>query len=354
MIFIFFRYERLQKYTLENLEIETTGEKERIGKFFPQNLAVVKGDNPSFEAKPEKKKRGRPRKIIPLIELPVMKSLKSNGDSTDGEFSGFDENPYEDKKKKLSLVSQLRKEGDFALYAEKHLETLMLENPGITEKTARNKLRWKWKKISNSQTARYKSKFMHGDKLAMKDSEINLLKRKHYHSELKDEFQENGATSAKRQRTEDDVDSVRGVYKVVRNEKVCYRCESVSNKAGADMIRCKGLCCGVFHLSCVGLSSMPKRDFKCKECQFRQHSCFLCKSLVGVVQRCTVPFCGKFYHEECVQKWPQVFKQRQQEVSISRTIISITLSLLYCFFIFCFRLCCLKFSSIHIHAVLYL
>lgn len=308
------RYERIQKYTLENLEMETETkiEKQSASKLFSKNLVMVKAKNPSIEAKPEKKKRGRPRKIIPLNELPVMKSLKSNGDSTDGEFSGFDENSsYEDKK--FSMVPKVGREGEFAMYAEKHLETLMLENPGITEETARNKLRWKWKKMSNSQTARYKSKFIHGDKLALKNTEMNLLKRKYYHSEEKDDFQENGAMSAKRQRTEDDIDSIRGVYKVVRNEKVCYRCESVSNKAGADMIRCKGLCCGVFHLSCIGLSSMPKRDFKCEECQFGQHSCFICKTLVGVVQRCTVPFCGKFYHEECVQKWPQVSKQRQQE-----------------------------------------
>ncbi|KAG7170657.1 histone-lysine N-methyltransferase Nsd1-like [Homarus americanus] len=309
------RYERIQKYALENSEIEDKEDIHRFVKSSPRNLSLLKSKDPSFEPKPEKRKRGRPRKISLQNELPILKSLKSNGDSTDGEFSGFDENSScEDKKKKLNIVSKLSMESDFAVYTQKHLEEFMLENPEMSAETAQNKLRWKWKKMSSSQTARYKSKFTCGDKYMLKDPEVNMLKRKHdIPFEEGDECEENEGLSAKRQRTEEEVESIRGVYKVVRNEKVCYRCESVSNKAGADMIRCKGLCCGVFHLSCLGLTAMPKRDFKCEECQTGQHPCFLCKSFVGVVQRCTVPFCGKYYHEECVQKWPQVSKQRQQE-----------------------------------------
>ncbi|XP_069178119.1 histone-lysine N-methyltransferase NSD2 isoform X3 [Procambarus clarkii] len=307
------RYERIQKYALQNSEIKAQNEKKIVDKLSHKNLSMVKFRNPAVEDKPEKRKRGRPRKIRPE-DLPVTKSLKSNGDSTDGEFSGFDENSsFEDKKKKADLVAKLSKEGDFAVYAENHLENFMLENPDTCEETARNKLRWKWK-MSSSATEKYKSKLTYENKLISKDCDMNMLKRKLGSPiEKYEECDENDALSIKRQRTEDEVDGIRGVYKVVRNEKVCYRCEGVSVKAGADMIRCKGLCCGVFHLSCLGLSSMPKRDFKCEECQTGQHACFHCKIVGGIMQRCTVPFCGRFYHEECLQNWPQVSKQRQQE-----------------------------------------
>lgn len=251
----------------------------------------------------ERKKRGRPRKSQVEEKLSVLRVTKSNGESTDGEFSGFDDSSNE--RKEYSLDSKMIKEGDFEVYLEKHLETFMEENPGVSEGTARKRLRWRWKKLSNAQMAQYKSKYSHS----------NVLKRKITSgSEREGELGEEEEVSSKRQRTEEGLDGGRGVYRLVRNEKVCYRCEGVSVKAGADMIRCKGLCCGVFHLTCLGLASHPKRDFKCEECLTGLHPCFLCKSAVGTTQRCTVPYCGKFYHEQCTQQWPLMFRQRQQEV----------------------------------------
>ncbi|XP_053652299.1 histone-lysine N-methyltransferase NSD3 isoform X2 [Cherax quadricarinatus] len=333
------RYERIQKYALQKLESEAQDNNQMVIKSSYKSLSLGRVRNPVIEVKPEKRKRGRPRKHSKA--LPILKLLKSNGDSTDGEFSGFDENSFENNKERANMVSKLSKESDFASYAREHLENCMLENPGISEQTARSKLRWKWKKLSSSQTVRYKSKRKYGDKLVTDGSEVNILKRKLSSFEEREEYEETDAlstkrqktdddvaklqitdddkqqnvddVSTKRQRTDDDVDSIRGVYKVVRNEKVCYRCEGVSDKSGADMVRCKGLCCGVFHLICLGLSSMPKRDFKCEECQTGHHMCFQCKMFGGIMQRCSVPFCGKFYHEECVQQWPQVSRQRQQE-----------------------------------------
>lgn len=36
------------------------------------------------------------------------------------------------------------------------------------------------------------------------------------------------------------------------------------------------------------------------------HSCFICKKSDDSTQRCTVAVCGKFYHLDCVKKFPQV------------------------------------------------
>lgn len=304
-----YRYERIQKYALEYPEIEPA-EDVSVKKLISKH-SMLKSQSSNMEGRPEKKKRGRPRKYNIEKKLP-SKPSKSNGDSTDGEFSGFDENSsFEEKKRRLALTTKLSKEGSFKVYAQKHLPKIMQDFPNISEETARNKLRWRWKKMSSSQTTRYKSKFSSSQNEGLNDT----MKRKYepsFENFLEDD---SGASAAKRKRTEEYVENLRGVYKVVRNEKVCYRCESVSTKGGSDMVRCKGLCCGVFHLECIGLSSHPKRDFKCEECLTGQHKCFLCKSSDGILQRCTVPFCGKFYHERCIQKWPHVSKQRQQEVS---------------------------------------
>lgn len=301
------RYERIQKYALEYPEIEPSDDvsvKKLISKH-----SMLKSQSSNLEGRPEKKRRGRPRKYNVEKKL-SSKPSKSNGDSTDGEFSGFDENSsFEEKKRRLALTTKLSKEGSFKVYAQKHLPKIMQDFPNISEETARNKLRWRWKKMSSSQTTRYKSKFSSSQNEGLNDT----MKRKYEPSFENFLDDDSGASAAKRKRTEEYVENLRGVYKVVRNEKVCYRCESVSTKGGSDMVRCKGLCCGVFHLECIGLSSHPKRDFKCEECLTGQHKCFLCRSPDGILQRCTVPFCGKFYHERCIQKWPHVSKQRQQE-----------------------------------------
>ena len=81
------------------------------------------------------------------------------------------------------------------------------------------------------------------------------------------------------------------------------------------MIKCKGPCAGVFHYQCLGLNSLPSKEFKCEECVSNKHTCFICKSLEGDTVKCFIPSCGKYYHESCVKGWPQVHKQRQ-EVSV--------------------------------------
>ncbi|XP_075774827.1 histone-lysine N-methyltransferase, H3 lysine-36 specific isoform X3 [Pelodiscus sinensis] len=89
-------------------------------------------------------------------------------------------------------------------------------------------------------------------------------------------------------------------------ENVCQICE----KPG-ELLLCEAQCCGAFHLQCLGLSEMPKGKFICTECSTGVHTCFVCKSSGEAVRRCLLPLCGKYYHEECVQKYPPAVVQNK-------------------------------------------
>nr|XP_060621609.1 histone-lysine N-methyltransferase, H3 lysine-36 specific isoform X2 [Anolis sagrei ordinatus] len=89
-------------------------------------------------------------------------------------------------------------------------------------------------------------------------------------------------------------------------ENVCQICE----KPG-ELLLCEAQCCGAFHLECLGLSEMPKGKFICTECSTGVHTCFVCKSSGENVKRCLLPLCGKYYHEECIQKYPPTVMQNK-------------------------------------------
>ncbi|XP_054979658.1 histone-lysine N-methyltransferase NSD3 isoform X2 [Sorex araneus] len=85
-----------------------------------------------------------------------------------------------------------------------------------------------------------------------------------------------------------------------KKESVCQICES----AGDSLVPCEGECCRHFHMECLGLTSLPDGKFICTECKTGQHPCFSCKVSGIDVKRCSVGACGKFYHEDCVRKFP--------------------------------------------------
>ncbi|XP_068194751.1 histone-lysine N-methyltransferase NSD2 isoform X2 [Antennarius striatus] len=85
-----------------------------------------------------------------------------------------------------------------------------------------------------------------------------------------------------------------------RKEFVCQLCE----QTGEDLVPCEGVCCGMFHLHCLGGSFKPDDKLQCQECSSGIHSCFKCKQSGGAVRRCHVPHCGKFYHEGCIRPSP--------------------------------------------------
>ncbi|XP_066469600.1 histone-lysine N-methyltransferase, H3 lysine-36 specific isoform X2 [Tiliqua scincoides] len=89
-------------------------------------------------------------------------------------------------------------------------------------------------------------------------------------------------------------------------ENVCQICE----KPG-ELLLCEAQCCGAFHLQCLGLSEMPKGKFICTECSTGVHTCFVCKSSGENVKRCLLPLCGKYYHEDCILKYPPTVMQNK-------------------------------------------
>ncbi|XP_040860422.1 histone-lysine N-methyltransferase, H3 lysine-36 specific isoform X2 [Ochotona curzoniae] len=89
-------------------------------------------------------------------------------------------------------------------------------------------------------------------------------------------------------------------------ENVCQNCEKVG-----ELLLCEAQCCGAFHLECLGLTEMPRGKFICNECRTGIHTCFVCKQSGEDVKRCLLPLCGKFYHEECVQKYPPTVMQNK-------------------------------------------
>uniref|UniRef100_A0A4W3H832 Histone-lysine N-methyltransferase, H3 lysine-36 specific n=1 Tax=Callorhinchus milii TaxID=7868 RepID=A0A4W3H832_CALMI len=84
-----------------------------------------------------------------------------------------------------------------------------------------------------------------------------------------------------------------------KKENVCQLCE----KPG-ELLLCEGQCCGAFHLKCLGLTKMPEGKFNCSECTTGFHTCFVCRQNGEDVKRCLMPLCGKFYHMECIEKYP--------------------------------------------------
>ncbi|XP_030068161.1 LOW QUALITY PROTEIN: histone-lysine N-methyltransferase, H3 lysine-36 specific [Microcaecilia unicolor] len=89
-------------------------------------------------------------------------------------------------------------------------------------------------------------------------------------------------------------------------ENVCQICEKLG-----ELLLCEAQCCGAFHLQCIGMSAMPKGKFICKECSTGLHTCFVCKKNDLCVKRCLLPLCGKYYHEECVKKYPPTMLQNK-------------------------------------------
>ncbi|XP_076040587.1 histone-lysine N-methyltransferase NSD2-like isoform X2 [Oratosquilla oratoria] len=312
------RYERIQRYSVENPsseEVQPNGANKLKNnkRSLDKSTDSINSPNKSLSEPPLKRRRGRPTKFSIVSEdtfdecspISSLKHLKSPMcDSTDEEFSGFEDSvlDVQKRKSKLKMLSKKDEESMYAVFLQKNLHSLLQASPHLTEIGAKKQLRWKWKKMTDAQKARYKSKFSH--------CENGDVKRK-----LASDFAEDGKDSdnstSKRTRSEEIEE--KGVYRVVRNEKVCNVCETVSHKGGMDMVRCKGPCCGTFHLECLGMGGCTNKEFKCSECLTGIHPCFICKSSEGETIKCSVVSCGKFYHDACVKKWPQVYKLRQNE-----------------------------------------
>ncbi|XP_075712678.1 histone-lysine N-methyltransferase, H3 lysine-36 specific isoform X2 [Rhinoderma darwinii] len=138
--------------------------------------------------------------------------------------------------------------------------------------------------------------------------ENNLMRRES--SNYEREFHENGAASPSDTAeeglehehsglTSKKAQFERGGGGAAMKENVCQVCE----KPG-ELLLCEAQCCGAFHLQCLGLSDMPRGKFICNECSSGVHTCFVCKTSDEGVKRCSLPLCGKYYHENCAFNYP--------------------------------------------------
>lgn len=89
-----------------------------------------------------------------------------------------------------------------------------------------------------------------------------------------------------------------------RNDKVCQVCERIIAAVEVG-VKCIGGCNGIFHITCANpLPALPLTgDYRCEECLSGVHKCFVCKTSEGVVRRCNIRLCGKFYHHSCITSY---------------------------------------------------
>jgi hypothetical protein len=85
------------------------------------------------------------------------------------------------------------------------------------------------------------------------------------------------------------------------SDLVCALC-----RTGGDMICCDGRCLRSFHPKCIGLNEedIPEDSpFVCSDCFSGVQRCFACChfGLENELIKCSVKYCGKFYHPECVK-----------------------------------------------------
>lgn len=81
-----------------------------------------------------------------------------------------------------------------------------------------------------------------------------------------------------------------------------------------EHISCSGPCLLSFHTKCLkneakkeeGVSQEMEitSEWKCIECTTGQHKCFVCSKHSDTVEKCTVKDCGRFYHVDCLTRYP--------------------------------------------------
>ncbi|GLD93071.1 hypothetical protein PINS_up001663 [Pythium insidiosum] len=92
----------------------------------------------------------------------------------------------------------------------------------------------------------------------------------------------------------------------IQEESLCGTCGEFEDDALTDMIFCDGGCLNSYHISCLGLDSVPEEDtWLCEQCRTNEQQCFACgrNGTIGErggVFRCSVISCGKFYHQSCI------------------------------------------------------
>jgi len=130
--------------------------------------------------------------------------------------------------------------------------------------------------------------------------------------EEEDEEMEEGGSSGRPARRQAKSRQIRGKKRMkgILNLDICDECHQ-----SGKLIACDGMCMNWYHLSCAGLEAPPSPDeeWVCPKCIARRHPCHACHemgeacepgSTTGGVNKCSIQTCGRFYHIECIRKYP--------------------------------------------------
>ncbi|XP_065317367.1 histone-lysine N-methyltransferase NSD2-like isoform X2 [Gordionus sp. m RMFG-2023] len=95
---------------------------------------------------------------------------------------------------------------------------------------------------------------------------------------------------------------------------ICLLCKmiepafnSCSNYDNEDsMVKCVSKnCSNTYHRKCLGFcSTTPSDTYLCDECTSGKHPCFVCKNYDTEAQPCMLASCGKYYHKQCISRYP--------------------------------------------------
>ncbi|XP_047737165.1 uncharacterized protein LOC108680821 isoform X3 [Hyalella azteca] len=278
---------------VDEAELATALDKEdRIQKYFTLCTTSVKPEPSCIKYKKKKKKKKDDGILLSSAEIksepgsingsisreasPGIDTRDRRSPSNESDFSGFeDSSSGEVQKRKIEVIKTIN--DGFDVFYKVKLAAYKKDHHKASDAQIRKLMLDHW--TAKNQAS--KQKFLKTHSEYLEDSDDMLKSRFSSHDELDNQSETGGSIASRRKKsTGDDFDGARGTYRLPRNEKVCYKCEAVSAMPNAaDMVRCKGSCCGFYHYSCLGLEVRPDNDkeFKCNECLTGQHLCFICK-----------------------------------------------------------------------------
>lgn len=87
---------------------------------------------------------------------------------------------------------------------------------------------------------------------------------------------------------------------------ICKICVSSTGKNIRNVVKCSGSCADYVHPKCAAAKN-NSNAVTCHECiDLSTKVCYACKKTgLESMQRCSVKSCGRYYHTECLDFWPQ-------------------------------------------------
>lgn len=195
-----------------------------------------------------------------------------------------------------------KSEGSFEVFCSKHRDSMMSDHPEFDEATLNECLQQQWLMMSQKQKSRYKSKLQDTpkDPVISKVPERKMSPVEDEDEDMEKETKIVAKLKLKREKSTSD-ESSSDNQEEEKNSSckspryLCQVCED-----NGDLMECEGECHNYFHKSCVGEN--VEEPFKCEECKSGVHTCFACKEKDENTKKCSVHLCGKFYHENCLNK----------------------------------------------------